>query len=52
LTIEIKRIASLVQGNTQTNSQPRRGLLGSVFGRARNNGSNGSLELSATTELA
>lgn len=53
LTIEIKRIASLVQGNTQTNSaQPRRGLLGSVFGRARNNGSNGSLELSTTTELA
>jgi pilus assembly protein CpaE len=53
LTIEIKRIASLVQGNTQTNSaQPRRGLLGSVFGRARNNGSNGALELSTTTELA
>jgi pilus assembly protein CpaE len=53
LTIEIKRIASLVQGNTQTNSaQPRRGLLGSVFGRARNNGSNGTLELSTTTELA
>ena len=53
LTIEIKRIASLVQGNTQTNSpQPRRGLLGSVFGRARNN-NNGSLELSAmTTESA
>lgn len=53
LTIEIKRIASLVQGNTHTNSpQPRRGLLGSVFGRARNN-NNGSLELSAmTTESA
>lgn len=50
LTIEIKRIASLVQGNTQTNSpQPRRGLLGSVFGRSRNNG---SLELSAMTESA
>lgn len=49
LTIEIKRIASLVQG-TQTNSpQPRRGLLGSVFGRTRNNG---SLELSAMTESA
>lgn len=53
LTIEIKRIASLVQGNTNTDSpQPRRGLLGSVFGRARNNGSNGSLELSAMTETA
>jgi pilus assembly protein CpaE len=53
LTIEIKRIASLVQGNTHKNSpQPRRGLLGSVFGRARNNGSNGSLELAATTDLA
>lgn len=50
LTIEIKRIASLVQGNTHTNSpQSRRGLLGSVFGRARNNG---SLELSAMTESA
>lgn len=53
LTIEIKRIASLVHGNSHTNSaQPRRGLLGSVFGRARNNGSNGSLELSAMTDLA
>jgi pilus assembly protein CpaE len=53
LTIEIKRIASLVQGNTNTNApQPRRGLLSSVFGRARNNGSNGSLELSAMTDLA
>jgi len=53
LTIEIKRIASLVQGNTHKNStQPRRGLLGSVFGRAKNNGSNGSLELAATTDLA
>jgi len=53
LTIEIKRIAYLVQGNTNTNSpQPRRGLLGSVFGRSRNN-NNGSLELSAmTTESA
>lgn len=53
LTIEIKRIASLVQGNTHKNSaQPRRGLLGSMFGRTRNNGSNGSLELAATTDLA
>ena len=52
LTIEIKRIASLVQGNTRTSSpQPRKGLLGSVFGRSRNNGT-GTLELSATTELA
>lgn len=52
LTIEIKRIASLVQGNTRTSSpQQRRGLLGAVFGRSRNNG-NGTLELSATTELA
>jgi pilus assembly protein CpaE len=50
LTIEIKRIASLVQGNSQTNSaQPRRGLLGSVFGRSRNTG---TLELSAMTETA
>ena len=50
LTIEIKRIASLVQGDTRTNSpQPRKGLLGTVFGRSRNNG---SLELSATTDLA
>lgn len=53
LTIEIKRIASLVHGNGNTNSpQPRRGLLGTVFGRARNNGSNGSLELSAMTDVA
>lgn len=55
LTIEIKRIASLVQrnGNSHTSSpQPRRGLLGSVFGRTRNNGSNGSLELATTTDLA
>ena len=52
LTIEIKRIASLVQGNTRTSSpQPRKGLLGSVFGRSRNNGT-GTLELSATTEVA
>lgn len=51
LTIEIKRIASLVQRNTQTNSpQPRKGLLGSVFGRSRNN--TGKLELSATADLA
>lgn len=50
LTIEIKRIASLVQGNSQANSpQPRRGLLGSVFGRSRNTG---TLELSAMTETA
>ena len=51
LTIEIKRIASLVQRNTQTSSpQPRKGLLGSVFGRSRNN--TGKLELSATADLA
>ncbi|HEX5890117.1 MAG TPA: AAA family ATPase [Pyrinomonadaceae bacterium] len=50
LTIEIKRIASLVQGNSQANSpQPRRGLLGSVFGRSRNTG---TLELSTMTETA
>jgi MinD-like ATPase involved in chromosome partitioning or flagellar assembly len=55
LTIEIKRIAALVQGNTNTNTpHPRKGLLGSVFGRSRNNGNN-NLELSAmtlTTKLA
>ena len=48
LTIEIKRIAALVQGNPHTNSpQPRKGLLGSVFGRSRSNGNN--LEFSAMT---
>lgn len=52
LTIEIKRLASLVQGNSHSSaSQPRRGLLGSVFGRSRNN-NNGSLELSTMTDLA
>lgn len=46
LTIEIKRIASLVQGNKQTGSlQPRKGLLGAVFGR-RNTG---TLELPTIT---
>jgi|ERR1041384_231269 pilus assembly protein CpaE len=50
LTIEIKRIASLVQGNTQTtNSHPRKRLLGTVFGRQRNTG---ALELSTMTDLA
>jgi pilus assembly protein CpaE len=50
LTIEIKRIASLVQGNTQTSSpQPRKRLLGAVFGRGKNNG---TLELSAMTDPA
>ena len=44
LTIEIKRIASLIQGNTQSQSpQPRKGILGAVFGRQRNTG---TLELS------
>jgi hypothetical protein len=50
LTIEIKRIASLVQGNTNTNiSQPRKRLFGTVFGRQRNTG---ALELSTMTDLA
>ena len=50
LTIEIKRIASLVQGDARTTPpQSRKGLLGTVFGRSRNNG---SLELSAMTDLA
>jgi pilus assembly protein CpaE len=51
LTIEIKRIAALVQGTTHTSSpQPRKGLLGTVFGRARNNGNNGNnVEFSAMT---
>lgn len=50
LTIEIKRIASLVQGDARANPpQSRKGLLGTVFGRSRNNG---SLELSAMTDLA
>jgi len=50
LTIEIKRIAALVQGTTRPSSpQPRRGLLGSVFGRSRNNG---NMELSTMTDLA
>jgi len=50
LTIELKRIASLLQGSEHKSSpQPRKGLLGAVFGRPRNNG---SLELSVTTDLA
>ena len=45
ITLEIKRIAGLVEGNHNTPPpQPRKGLLGSVFGRQ---GSTGSLELSA-----
>jgi pilus assembly protein CpaE len=55
LTIEIKRIAALVQGNSNTSSpQPRKGLLGTVFGRSRSNNGN-NLEFSAmtlTTKLA
>ena len=50
LTIEIKRIASLVKGNTHTtSSQPRKRLLGTVFGRSRNTG---ALELKTMTDLA
>jgi hypothetical protein len=50
LTIEIKRIAALVQGATRPSSpQSRRGLLGTVFGRSRNNG---NMELSTMTDLA
>ena len=51
LTIEIKRIASLVvQGNSNSNSsQPRKRLLGAVFGRQRNTG---ALELSTINDLA
>jgi pilus assembly protein CpaE len=50
LTMEIKRIASLVKGSTHTSStQPRKRLLGAVFGRQRNNG---ALELSTMTDLA
>ena len=50
LTIEIKRIASLMQGNTPPQSaQPRKRLLGAVFGRQRNTG---TLELSNVTDLA
>lgn len=50
LTLEIKRIASLVAGNNHTNStQPRKRLLGSVFGRQR---ATGALELRAMTDPA
>jgi pilus assembly protein CpaE len=50
LTIEIKRIASLMQGNTPSKSaQPRKRLLGAVFGRQRNTG---TLELSNATDIA
>ena len=50
LTIEIKRIASLVQGNSHTTpSQPRKRLFGTVFGRQRNTG---TLELTTMTDLA
>lgn len=49
LAIEIKRIASLVQGTKHpTSPQPRKGLLGAVFGRPR---TNDTLEL-AMTDLA
>ena len=47
LTLEIKRIAALVQGHTHTSTpQPRKGLLSSVFGRSRNNG---NMEFTAMT---
>lgn len=50
LTVEIKRLASLIAGNNHsTPSQPRKRLLGTVFGRAR---TPGSLELSAMTDPA
>lgn len=50
LTVEIKRLASLVAGNNHTSSpQPRKGLLGTVFGRQR---TTGTLELSAMTDTA
>lgn len=51
LTVEIKRIASLVAGgeNYATPSQPRKRLFGSVFSRSR---STGPLELSAATDPA
>ena len=50
LTIEIKRIGSLIAGNNQTGSpQPRKGILESVFGRQR---SDSVLELSTMTDLA
>jgi pilus assembly protein CpaE len=45
ITLEIKRIAGLVEGNHNAPPpQPRKGLLGAVFGRQT---STGSLELSA-----
>lgn len=49
LTIEIKRLASLIAGsNLATSAQPRKGLLGAVFGRQRNTG---KLELSTIMDL-
>ena len=49
LTTEIKRLAALLNGNNPNHTQPRKGLLGSVFGRQR---ATGALELSAMTDPA
>jgi pilus assembly protein CpaE len=50
IAVEIKRIAGLVSQNNHTaSSQPRRGLLRSVFGR---NGAKAALELSAVGDNA
>jgi pilus assembly protein CpaE len=50
ISLEIKRIAGVVRGSTnQASAQPRRGLLGSVFGRSK---TNESLEFSAVHDTA
>jgi pilus assembly protein CpaE len=52
ITIEIKRIASLLERPDQNVSpQPRKRLLGAVFGRQSSNG-NGSVELSVMPDTA
>jgi pilus assembly protein CpaE len=47
ITLEIKRIAALVENHNNAVSPPRKRLLGTMFGRQR---STGSLELSAMPE--
>jgi pilus assembly protein CpaE len=50
LTLEIKRIAALVAGsNHYTSAQPRKGLLGTVFGRSK---STSGLELMEMPDTA
>src|ERR1044071_5143014 len=52
ISLEIKRIASIVKGNNhEASPQPRKGLFNGVFGRSKSTNQNG-LEFSATPDTA